>query len=104
MKLLHIHAEDAEEEKCRSLRPCPFGEFSSASYAAVQNKTQSFIDTTLLTAPRVARARTKMTNGSGPFDVAMDVSTINRCVFRKHLISFVPPRERSELGLSRGLT
>ena len=80
MKLLHIHAEDAEEEKCRSLRPCPFGEFSSASYAAVQNKTQSFIDTTLLTALRVARARTKMTNGSGPFDVAMDVSTINRCV------------------------
>lgn len=87
MKLLHIHVEDAEEEKCRSLRPCPFDEFSSASYATVQNKTQSFIDTTLLKAPRVARARTKMTNGSGPFDVAMDVSTINRCVLCSASIS-----------------
>ena len=33
-----------------------------------------------LAAPKWARARAKMANSSGPFEVAMDVSTINRCV------------------------
>ena len=65
----------------------------------IRRRRLVYLCTLFLTAPGGTGARTNMTNDSGPFDVAMDVSTINRCVLSASASFSNQSAERTQWGL-----